>query len=484
MGIYNYLKFAGVRLLLLFVFCINTFELLGNNNQRVIVLTDIEADPDDTQSLIRLLLYSNQIDVKGLIAVTSTHLKNNIYPESINRVIEAYKKVRPNLLKHESNYPSSDYLYSCVKKGVPVYGMQGVGDDFTSEGSEWIIKELQVNDDRPLWISVWGGANVLAQALYDIQKRFSEAQANELICKLRVYSISDQDDAGIWIRNKFPSLFYIVSPGGRYGSATWPGINDVIKGLDNSCVSNKWILDNIQQGHGPLGAAYPDVAWGMEGDTPAFLSLIPNGLSVPEKPNWGGWGGRYELYTPVYCPGGENIGNVPDEPETRPIWTNASDTFFRYVYNPYGRSIRKDSLCFSGNRASLYRWREDFQNDFAARMDWCVKDYAAANHPPVVKLSHSSKIDVVSGEYCVLNAAKSYDPDGDHLSFLWFPYKEAGTCKSAVKLFEPENVYKVAFIAPEADQDETIHIILRVTDHGYPALSRYQRVIICVHPRK
>ena len=49
---------------------------------------------------------------------------------------------------------------------------------------------------------------------------------------------------------------------------------------------------------------------------------------MPEKPNWGGWGGRYELYTPVYCPGGENIGNVPDEPETRPIWTNASDTFF------------------------------------------------------------------------------------------------------------------------------------------------------------
>ena len=181
-----------------------------------------------------------------LIAVTSTHLKNNIYPESINRVIEAYKKVRPNLLKHESNYPSSDYLYSCVKKGVPVYGMQGVGDDFTSEGSEWIIKELQVNDDRPLWISVWGGANVLAQALYDIQKRFSEAQANELICKLRVYSISDQDDAGIWIRNKFPSLFYIVSPGGRYGSATWPGINDVVKGLIIAVfpINGFWIISS------------------------------------------------------------------------------------------------------------------------------------------------------------------------------------------------------------------------------------------------
>ena len=64
MGIYNYLKICRCSSVILFVFCINTFELLGNNNQRVIVLTDIEADPDDTQSLIRLLLYSNQIDVK------------------------------------------------------------------------------------------------------------------------------------------------------------------------------------------------------------------------------------------------------------------------------------------------------------------------------------------------------------------------------------------------------------------------------------
>ena len=56
-----------------------------NVRNRVIVLTDIEADPDDTQSLIRLLLYSNNIDIKGLIATTSTWQKSVIAPESIHR---------------------------------------------------------------------------------------------------------------------------------------------------------------------------------------------------------------------------------------------------------------------------------------------------------------------------------------------------------------------------------------------------------------
>ena len=43
--------------------------------QRLIVLTDIEADPDDSQSLVRLLLYANQIDIEGIVATTSTHQK-------------------------------------------------------------------------------------------------------------------------------------------------------------------------------------------------------------------------------------------------------------------------------------------------------------------------------------------------------------------------------------------------------------------------
>ena len=69
----------------------------SQSNQRLIVLTDIEADPDDTQSLVRLLLYSNSIDVEGLIATTSVWQKTRVAPESIRRVIGAYGEVQPEV---------------------------------------------------------------------------------------------------------------------------------------------------------------------------------------------------------------------------------------------------------------------------------------------------------------------------------------------------------------------------------------------------
>jgi hypothetical protein len=254
---------------------------------RVIVLTDIEADPDDTQSMVRLLLYSNVIDIKGLIATTSTHMRNQVHSESIEKVIRAYGKVKANLAKHEAGYPEAETLLRLVKRGLPEYGMKGIGEGKDSQGSEWILNILNENDERPLWITVWGGANTLAQALFKIRKTRGEADAQKLVAKLRVYTISDQDDTGVWMRNNFPDLFYIVSPGG-YGGATWSAITEYAPGFNSEVISNKWLAKHLQQGHGPLGVVYPDVAYGMEGDTPSWLSLIPNGLNAPERPNWGG----------------------------------------------------------------------------------------------------------------------------------------------------------------------------------------------------
>src|SRR6188474_401490 len=158
-----------------------------DKKQRVLVLTDIEADPDDTQSLIRFLLYCNQWDVEGLIATTSIHQQARVAPESILKVLDAYKKVQPNLLKHEKGYPTYDELKPKVKKGLAVYGMQGVGEGKNSEGSDWIVKVLEKNDDRPLWVSVWGGPNTLAQALWKIKNTKSVADAEKLYKKIRVY---------------------------------------------------------------------------------------------------------------------------------------------------------------------------------------------------------------------------------------------------------------------------------------------------------
>lgn len=90
--------------------------------QRLIVLTDIEADPDDTQSLVRLFLYSNQLDIKGIIATTSCWYRERIHPKSIQKVIDAYAEVQPNLLKHEPGYPEAEILSSFIKSGLPSYG--------------------------------------------------------------------------------------------------------------------------------------------------------------------------------------------------------------------------------------------------------------------------------------------------------------------------------------------------------------------------
>jgi len=451
----------------------------SNPKHRLLVLSDIEAEPDDIESFVRLVLYSNVIEIKGMIATTSIWHKTRVDPESIRKVVRAYGKVQPNLIKHEAGFPDANTLLGLVKQGLPIYGMMGVGDGKDSEGSDWIIKVLEEKDERPLWVSVWGGANTLAQALDKINKTKGKTEAKELISKLRVYTISDQDDSGIWIRNHFPELFYIVSPGDDYGSATWSAINSFIKGINNEVISNSWLAKNIQQGHGPLGVEYPDVAWGMEGDTPAWLNLVPNGLSNPEHPEWGGWGGRYELYKPNFTKLKKGNSGVPFEPETRAIWTNAVDQYIPYIPSEYGRTVRKDTISFTDNKVTLWRWRDDFQNDFAARMDWCIKSYQEANHPPEILLSHPETFTVKSGEGFMLDAFNSTDPDGDNLSFLWFYYPEAGTYKKNLSI-GAENVHGVYVTAPKVDKKEALHFILKLSDKGTPRLTRYKRVMVTV----
>lgn len=456
---------------------------------RVVVLTDIEADPDDAQSLVRLLLYANDLDIEGLIATTSTHQRARVAPETIHAILGAYGAAHASLRAHDRRYPTAAALRAVVKRGRPVYGMQGVGEGRDSEGSAWLVRVLERPDPRPVWVSVWGGPNVLAQALWTIQRTRSPARAEALYRKLRVHTISDQDDSALWIRRTFPSVFYVVSPG-SYATATWSAINRAFPGANNDVIGNRWLAEHVQQGHGPLGAAYPDVAYGMEGDTPAFLGLIPNGLNVPERPDWGGWGGRYELYLPAPTPPSPTLVAGPEAtvpvPEPRPIWTNAEDAFSPIVAGAIGRAARQDTAVYRGNHVTLWRWREDVQHDFAARMDWTVKGPRQANHPPVPRLATPDSFTVRSGDVFALDASGTTDPDGDSMSYFWLQYPEAGTYRGRVS-FAPlsPNLYDVHTVrAPPVDAPQTIHFILRVTDKGTPALTRYKRVVVRVVPRQ
>jgi hypothetical protein len=451
--------------------------------QRLIILSDIGADPDDTESMVRLMLYSDEIDIEGLIATTSVWKQSSVSPDLIHRVVYAYAKVQPNLLKHDARYPRGTAIDRLVKQGIPEYGMTGVGADKDSQGSDWIVRQLKQDDPRPVWVTAWGGVNTLAQALYKLRATESPAELKRLVAKLRVYTISDQDDAGPWIRKTFPNLFYIVDPGGDYGASTWIGINSVVDGIDNSEISNEWLASHIQQGHGPLGAAYPDISWGMEGDTPSWLNLIPNGLNAPEHPDWGGWGGRFQLYTPKVLVENSStfLDGKPISQETRSIWSTTSDSYSPPVHPAYGRATRNGDKTFEGPGVTVWRWRDDFQNDFAARMAWTTEPVARANHAPIVKLDKPSTIKVRAGQAFGIDAGRSTDPDGDSLSYYWFVYPEAGTYTGKVDV-GVENAPSLWMTAPRVSKPETIQLILRVTDKGDPPLSRYARVVVTVAP--
>ena len=449
---------------------------------RVIVLTDIENEPDDAMSLVRFLTYANHVEVEGLVATTSIHQRTRVAPERIRRITEAYGKVRDNLERHEPGFPTGQHLLGLVSAGLPVYGMEGVGEGKDSPGSELIVRALGRDDPRPLWVPVWGGPSVLAQALWKIRATRPATELARAVAQLRVYAISDQDDSGPWLRKEFPGLFYITSPGlnlgGAYHHATWSGISGDtfhgrFAGADFSLVTNEWLETNVRR-KGPLGAEYPRWEYLMEGDTPSFLNLIGNGLSEPEHPDWGGWGGRYELYTPK--PEKWHL-----QPETRPLWTNAQDEVLGH-----------DGRWHTGNHATIWRWRQAYQNDFAARMDWTIKLPAEANHPPVPKLGHAARLTAKPGQRVDLSAEGTADPDGDALSFEWFYYHEAGTFPvSSARSGQPLEIRNfdqprawftvpTARVMPPGLGD--MHIILAVTDHGSPRLTRYQRVIVTVVP--
>jgi len=441
---------------------------------RVIVLTDITNEPDDEQSMVRFLVYSNEYDVEGLIATTSVWLRDKVRPENIRERIEAYGKVRENLLKHAPGYPATEHLLSVTKAGLPQFGMEGVGPGKSSEGSRHIIDVIDRPDERPVWVSIWGGANCLAQALWDVKYTRSSEQLDAFVSKLRVYTISDQDNSGRWMRITFPNLFYIVTPSEvghhEYYKATWTGISGDRQYKNGpfykfELVDNPWLEQNIIKGHGPLGELYPKLKYIMEGDTPSFFGLVSNGLGSRTSPSYGGWGGRYVLCQ-TYA-------------ETRPIWTNARGS--------QDTVISENGIEYTSDQATIWRWREAYQHDFAARMDWCVAEtFEAANHNPIAAFNNDkskavANLIVKPGETIQLSAAGTSDPDRDKLSCRWFFYKEAGDYIGTISI-QNSDAKEASFTTPEVSQAGKIHVILEVKDDGKPNLYSYRRIIISVKP--
>ncbi|CAI6341052.1 unnamed protein product [Periconia digitata] len=171
---------------------------------RIFVLSDISNEPDDSMSLVRLLSHSDMYTVEGLVATTSFWLPNGTRPDEIHKAVDAYGKVRDNLQSHSNlTFPTAEDLSAKIASGPTVYGMEAIealeaGEDLPP-GSAALIEAVDASEE-PLYVQLWGGANALAAALWSVNQTRSAHEIAVFTSRLRIYSISDQDDAGPWAR--------------------------------------------------------------------------------------------------------------------------------------------------------------------------------------------------------------------------------------------------------------------------------------------
>ena len=447
-------------LVLMAVIGVNALQAAENDlKPRLVVCTDIapaDVEPDDMESMVRLMAYADMFEIEALI--TSVGWNCDPYPaewaEYLQRVIEAYRKDVPKLMRRSGQqefmpledenkqqyigyWPSADYVKSRAVMGSIHGGIKAIGADNDSPGSELLIRLADEDDTRPIYVAAWGGANTLAQAIWRVKQTRSAEELKKFVRKFRIYTITDQDmqysmrmnrsySSHMWLRKEFADDLQFV-----WDEGTW----------QEQCELGKrhWQQhkDNIQ-GRGALGGEYPTYKWGVEGDTPSFLYVMPNGLNNPEDPHQCGWAGYHER------------GMCADSLTT--AWTS------------WQEPVRSISVGYK------QRFYPDELNDFMARMQWAAEGKGNLN--PYVVIPNDT-INITGS--LSLDASKSFDPDGDNLQFSWWQQPEIG--KTKVKIEQADQPIATLRIPADAKGD-TIHIICEVHDDGPYHLPAYRRIII------
>ena len=459
-----------ILMLLIMPFC--GFSQNENAKPRVIAMTDGEVD--DRCSMVRFLLYTNDIELLGIIQTNSVYQKHGWVAEKwLDKQIDAYEKVYPNLIIHDPNYPKPDILRSKLYVGdndsthitvdynspARIPGQKPTIDPANwkdTEGSDKIVEILLEKDPRLVHIQAWGGGNTAARAFYKLKKQFP-SEYKRAVSKAVMYNIWYQDGAGSYIEQNFPEVTMVLS---HYFNSTWA--------YGAQVYTKPFVAEYVKPN--PLGKFYTQ-NYISEGDSPAFLYSLGNGLRSDENPTYGGWGGRFYK-------------------------VNGFDNVYRDI-----------------DKASYSQWVEAANRDFETRLKWCVTSkYEDANHKPEIKLSVARDITVRSGELVKLKAVITdndpidfkglwekykavYEQQGvdfkkfsammaqrPKVSTLWWQYKEAGTYDGII---ETENAAsdEIQFTAPEVSKKCTVHFILEATDNGSPALTAFERVIVTIMPK-
>jgi len=422
---------------------------------RLIIETDAGGDPDDEQSLVRFLLYANEWDVEGIIANRPTARQGENLNSArtglgiVQQFVKAYGQVHNRLREHAPDFPSPQRLFERTVSGYRE----------SDDGVNLIIAAVDRDDPRPIWFQNWGtdhgsDPSSLKRALDKILTERGQEGYARFKNKIRLCSDDQfgehttriEPPWGHWVYPSMPDI-----DGGRWYHR-FSALTATAGGFD--------LQRDVLTGHGALGALYPTNTnmRQKEGDTLLFLHLIPTGLSDPMEPTWGSWAGRF----------GPRDDIRPRNPNY--YWANLRDSW-------QGATNRDNTL---------KRWAVQIQNDFRARLDWCVKPFSEANHPPQIVLNRIAGTSVLRaaarpGEHLLLDSAGTADPDGNSLAYEWFFYPEPGSYQGTLRI-EGNHSPQARVQLPASVPDESIHIVLAVTDSGQPALTRYRRMVVRLNP--
>ena len=495
-----------------------------NPRPRIIITADPELD--DNNSLIRLLLNSNDLTIEGLIYASSQfHWKGdgkgtkwmvpgreydrfglNLCPcESwrwadderfIHDIVEAYAQVYPNLIIHDPSYPSPDYLESRIRYG----NIEFDGDiSKDSPGSELIESLIMDNKPGPLFITAWGGHSTIARALLSIQEKYEyteewNAIKSKISRKVVLLPSGDQDDMYTkYIRPNWPDIEYRQfqdGPNYSYGAQVRASSENQLY------LTPEWMKENITS-QGPLGELYR--VWGdgkqmvkddkfdyfgLAGYTDEELKKMGYVVWMPvqEKGSWLGEGDNHTFMNMLgnglrayedASYGGWGGRGVKTRGTRNPFAAPADSSAQAMVEQITGMN---DSDI---NENAFPNFFPQAQNDFAVRMQWSVTGkFKNANHPPSVRIAGPLHVMASPGQRIRLNGEVS-DPDGDDVTVRWWQF-HTGTYPHSIDIAWATSQQAEMIVPEDAQPGQTIHVVLEAMDDGEPALTRYRRLIITV----
>jgi hypothetical protein len=504
---------------------------------RVVVTTDPELD--DSNSLLRYLLYSTDFKTEGLVYASSQfHWKGdgtgkkfsvpgreyfrfgqNLCPcESwrwapnerfIDDAVDIYTRVYPNLRVHDANYPTPAELKSKVRWG----NIEFDGDISKETDGSNLIRDLLLDDGNPapIYLMAWGGASTIARGLKSIEERHSKTPEwptiKAKVSRKAILSLSgDQDDTyANYIKPNWPDIRSLrLGQGGvgvGYGAFVFASAENA------PYFSVAWTRDNISS-KSPIGEHYR--VWGdgkqmVKGDKYDYFGISAGKSTadlrkegyvvwLPPRPK-GEFLGEGDTFTffnlidnglAAYrddTPGGWG-GRVAVNPATQAPALRAGQGGMGGGIEGFMKSL--EGIGEEGPKTRAPSPQPNFapaaQNDFAARVKWSVTPtFAGANHEPVVTLRSSAHVSAKPGETVRLEGATS-DPDGNAVTATWWRWKDVDTYPGDVTIASPTSLATSFQVPSDAKAGQTIQLVHDATDHGTPPLTRYQRVVVTVAP--